>query len=839
MKPKINKINIQGFRAFGKSIQTLSFDGPISAIWGSNSQGKTSLAEAFEFLFTGRIVRRNLTAGALEEFANALRNAHMSQEEEVVVEAEITGTDGKPHVLTRTLVSDYPKRGECVSKLEIDGSEATESELFELGIVFSQHPYIAPILAQHTLGYLFSAGPGDRADYFRNLLEVTDLAKLRDTVADLAKGIKPADNPIWKKFIAAATIPEAQQHIEILKTTIQSKNDVAAILDNAVKAVLETAEVDIPLTVSERVLALKTLLADRRKKKFPVGRFNLKKLDGWASPDQADWENLNTYIQERVKVDKETRQLAKLFVEVLKTPAVKDISDPIDCFVCGTEEALTPERIAYIRDRLRQTKTFKITEEDAIGTLNRLNGISESLVRIVSAACPDFLDVKSEDFCESNFRPERIRMLLSDSEEPVISAWLNKLRTLAHAKISVCKRANALSSAIAEHIKDPDTFGNVKGMSDDFDEVARLFIVFSEAFEAYSVNEKALAELLKDVIDESSDTKNWQGLIDLSDDPDSLNNALIEYHAYAKLQDEIRTALQQIEAGNKKVLNDKFSNLSEDVRYWWYLLRPDEPTFFSSVKSRESATRAIDFKAGLALSSDHNDPKSRDVIAVFSQSQLHCLGLALFIARSVRENSGFMILDDPILASDEDYRVYFSSSVLKELINRGMQVIVLTQDRKFWLDIENLYRNKSIDMFWIELTEPEKGTMVTSGSDNFKTLLSRAKILLGSGNMENRKKAGNPLRVAAERFCKEMLVKHQRDQGDNHATISKYAGRTLEWLSPKVEGLLDKEPDHQGKFRIIRSALNPTSHDDDIASHAALKQVLGLLKYLWEQYIES
>ena len=56
---------------------------------------------------------------------------------------------------------------------------------------------------------------------------------------------------------------------------------------------------------------------------------------------------------------------------------------------------------------------------------------------------------------------------------------------------------------------------------------------------------------------------------------------------------------------------------------------------------------------------------------MFSQSQLHCLGLALFIARALHEGAGFMVLDDPILASDEDYRAYFKAVVLAPFIQHG------------------------------------------------------------------------------------------------------------------------------------------------------------------------
>ena len=75
---RIAKLDIQGFRAFGGMEQTLDLPAQLAAVWGPNSQGKTSLAEAVEFLLTGEIVRRDLMASSQDEFAGALRNVSPS-----------------------------------------------------------------------------------------------------------------------------------------------------------------------------------------------------------------------------------------------------------------------------------------------------------------------------------------------------------------------------------------------------------------------------------------------------------------------------------------------------------------------------------------------------------------------------------------------------------------------------------------------------------------------------------------------------------------------------------------------------------------------------------------
>ena len=146
----------------------------ITVVWGPNSKGKTSLAEAFEFLLTGRIARREIMASSQDEFADCLRNAHLPDGQDVYVAARIMAPDGTPHEIKRVLVADYAKKQDCQSRLELDGQVGSEADLAGLGIILSQPPLEAPVLAQHTLSYIFSVRPQDRATYFKTLLEVTD-----------------------------------------------------------------------------------------------------------------------------------------------------------------------------------------------------------------------------------------------------------------------------------------------------------------------------------------------------------------------------------------------------------------------------------------------------------------------------------------------------------------------------------------------------------------------------------------------------------------------------------------------------------------------------------------
>jgi hypothetical protein len=317
----------------------------------------------------------------------------------------------------------------------------------------------------------------------------------------------------------------------------------------------------------------------------------------------------------------------------------------------------------------------------------------------------------------------------------------------------------------------------------------------------------------------------------------NLRTGLIDRAAQEQAAKELARALRQIDKGNETVLEEKFGDLSDGIQKWWDLLRPDEMSFFDGVKPRPGARRTIDFKAGLSTNADRNEAKLRDVVAVFSQSQLHCLGLALFLARSVKEQVGFIVLDDPVISSDEDYRAFFNAMVLEELMKIGMQVIVLTQDQRTWKDLGERYLHQNIALFQIALQNPAEGSSVTNTADDLETKFARADTLIRGGHPSLHKQGGELIRDAAERFCKEMLVKEKRAKGDGTASLNDYDRKNLGYLALLVEPLLVHDASHPGKLRALGGALNPAKHDDAVPAAGTLKVALGDLRFLKKTYL--
>jgi len=236
--PRLVSIEIRGFRAFGTEPRLLQLDAPLAVVHAGNSQGKTSLAEAIEFLISGRSSRRELLGGAKAEYNDSLRNAHMSGgDDDVYVEAVLRGADGGTHRVRRELVCDFGQGSECESRLLLDGAEV--ADLSRVGVALADPPVRAPVLLQHTLRHVLSTEPKQRVGYFKALLSLTDLDLLRDRVKAARTRLEGERPGAAFRLVAALTATPAASAGATINALTKKPIDVAAARDAVERALLE------------------------------------------------------------------------------------------------------------------------------------------------------------------------------------------------------------------------------------------------------------------------------------------------------------------------------------------------------------------------------------------------------------------------------------------------------------------------------------------------------------------------------------------------------------------------------------------------------------------------
>lgn len=834
--PQMKRLEIKGFRAFGSQAQALDFPGPMAVVWGPNSQGKTSIAEAIEFLLTGKTVRRELLASAKREFAEALRNAHLSREQQVVVSAQIEDVTGQVHSVERRLVRDYTGRDPCETELTIDGVRS--ADLRSLGIRLSQPPLEAPVLMPHTLRYVVSAEPQQRAEYFKALLEVSDLEELRTAISNTKSQLVLPPSPIGILYQQCRNNAQFGPSLARLETGSPSKVGVAGALSDALGIILSGSD-PLPNSLEGRLSLANGLLIARRGTTFPVNAFDIAAEPNWTKPEESAWQTLETFIQLKSSVDQEASRLARLFEEVLKVPGIADSTDPVECPVCKTPKALTPERVETIRKDLQMTAEFRQARQATEEEIRRFSDLARRISRECVETCPCFFAWDDAERSRRGFSEQRLESLLGDRAAGIMSPWSGAVSALQESLTEFRSHASDLERDLRAIEVDDLDGSKLAELRQRISTLFQLIERFGQTRQNYKDSRDSLESVVREEVDRRAGTEDWQQLIELGSSREQLFQWLCERAGYAKVHHDIDEAIRQIDDAKAKVLDDKFSELGDEVLRWWNLLRPDELTSFGGIQRGGTGRRYIDLKARLAAQpGDSSNSVLRDAVAVFSDSQLNCLGLGAFLARTCREGAGFVVLDDPVPASDDEHRAFFIDMVLGELLNAAVHVIVLTHDERTWKDVQERYKHLALDTFIVNLENPDTGATVENRSDNFDALLARATPFVANPNPDIRKIGAHRLRDAAERFCKLALVHNRQTNGDPTAKIADYDGKNLGELVPDVEPLLTQDPSHPGKLRTIRQRLNPGAHDDDVPPGGDLKQCLGDLRYLRREYLD-
>lgn len=837
-RPKLKRIAITGFRGFGSVQQIAEPADTVSVFWGGNSNGKTSFGEAIEFLLTGQIARRELLAGAKDEFADSLRNAHIDDKAIVAVDVVIADSAGVDRAVRRELKDDY-QRGSaagCVSTLTIDGKAVTESELqSSLGLVLFPAPLQAPVLSQHSLGFLFSSSPTDRATYFRAVLDTQDLEDFRQAVSMLDQSlVRPAGKEVSDLAELQKTPAFADAAKRLLKC--KDKNAVEKVLNAELAGVLQEAGLVPAIDLAARAAQLRDELDRRRDLVFPVQLLAQRPFAPVADNREGINEAIEKLKEESAACDADAVRLVSLFEAALKLPHLGEHS-PEDCPLCGTADAMTAERLAWLKAQAQATESYQAARKTLVDLLTRLVTLVDTVRQSARAALPALAQRSRAERRTAGFTRAALKTLGVDDQ--LVNDWIADYRALRRRG----RDAALIFSDVAdelEHATDAfDTWARQDELLLALDALATGQRDLEAAIASYEGPGKRLGEAITKIIDQSSAVSGWEALADLSADPEGAVAAVAQFATFADQQKAVSKALTDIDKAIGTVQDAKFSSLSDAIRVWWDRLRPDEVTFFDAVQRRGAKTRRmIDMRAGLSLKDDKSDPKFRDAVAVFSQSQLHCLGLAIFLARASSEGVGFIVLDDPVLTSDDDYRPNFASTVIEGLLAEGIQTIIATQDHATAKDIETRWAHRNVARFNIVRNDPRLGSEIRNQNDQLATMIARAQTFCNSEDPDQRKLGAARVREAIERFCKLLLVKERVGKGDALASITDYDGKNFGNFSNDVKALLIQDASHPGKLQAAHNYVTPGAHDDTPPPKAQLKVALGDLRRLKADYLD-
>lgn len=822
--PRILRLRIRGFRSYGTEVREIELDSPITVIKGDNSQGKTATAEALEFLFTGMSSRRDLFGGAKAEYERMLANVHLPQgDTDVWVEADVRCVDGVARTVRRTLTADYSASSDCESAVTIDSQPVRD--LDSLGIPFGEPPLAAPVLLQHNLRYVLSTAPQQRAAYFRALLELTDLDQVREAISHAKARVAGLPPLPWVAVLSGlrgmvAGNAVAGAAIDSI-TRATARPSVTAGLVSVARAVGPTIGSD---TTDEVIAELRAIKQQAEEKVFPIAALTPASSNMPADVDDARLTgSIATYMERLQGVDAEVARLAPILEAVVAHPHLGNMTEPATCPVCE-DGTLSPDRVQRIREQMIASAGMQAAASDVTrelqSALSQVEGVGRALRNVLPAA-QDWDERQWDDVAAHRDALVGESLPSDESARGATSRAGSEIQRLRAIWVQVKAAVDRATEKVRERAEIQDELSALLSQVNECISAVRREVGTLKLV-VYGLHEE-----LGEKLQSATLPPGTREVLDLLEHRDELHHEQRIARQREKARQRVEALGRLIQAAEEALLDERFDNMGSEIDRWWATLRPNELVRFGGVGRRASGRRYVNLTAKLAVSDD-SPPQVRDAVGVFSDSQLNALGLAAFLARQRLLDSPVVVLDDPLPGYDPDHQVTFAASTITELLNDGVQIILLTHDPKIAGEVVGRHQYRDLLHYRLALQSIAEGTDVTNEDDFVGRKLVEAQGHIKGQTVEGRKAAASALRDAAERLGKQ-IVAAARTANGNPTTVTALSKMMLGQLIPEVLPHV-RGQDEPGMWNSWKSILNPGSHDDEPPSGQALGVALGEIK---------
>lgn len=727
---RLLNLTIRNFRGFGNAVTSIALDGDLLLFFGPNGFGKTSLAEAIEWLFYGTTKRRRQgDTYSRSEYANSFANIHGGVPTEVSATAQIRG---RQLVLTRRLT-----QGEASETL-IDGVVAPFSS-----VNVSPIEAVYPVVAQHGLQTFVHSRPKDRRDAICAALGLDELTTLKNTLDSARssfqrsppRGVADARNELAARAPTLAQINETQEVARRWRLSppgIDLTADLDALRNAA--AVLTQQDCDTP----------ETALSNLRERRAAASRsvFDADKLaanNGTLGSIEADWRGVGEAL---AAVDRAIGAVvasmasaySAAFLELWKTGL--ELSPTGDqCPMCE-EDTLTSAKRDQLANRLAENA------DRLVKTTELTTAINAAKARIAR------LNAQMEEFGVGEFTAadlDQLNALFAGQAEP-LEEYAGKAETFRTKRATAKENLAAATKFLGECAAQLDNPQNAPRVVEQSVQVNAAIREISSAIvesfrsyaEAWAAFEPKLAVLISsddfiariDAVGKSLRAEPQLRMLDRYDNILSETQELIR-----AVEHEMQTrqaALLTTRGAEVKDLYDRL-NRGADV-----LFDHMEPGTDSMKLHATSFGRPMPAAANL------------------SECQLNCLGLAMWLMRATTPTSpfGFVLLDDPVQSMDDDHTEAFISDIVPHLLdNHGKQVIVLSHVKRITERLRELNGTRQLKLYHYESYERAGPTITEQIA--LQMLLAEIKGA-ARGNEQNRKYAVDRIRVLIEHFVREL-----------------------------------------------------------------------------------
>ncbi|MAR93441.1 MAG: chromosome segregation protein SMC [Oceanospirillaceae bacterium] len=172
----------------------------------------------------------------------------------------------------------------------------------------------------------------------------------------------------------------------------------------------------------------------------------------------------------------------------------------------------------------------------------------------------------------------------------------------------------------------------------------------------------------------------------------------------------------------------------------------------------------------LRIAFQHQPEQLFDALHILSEGHVRCLGLAILIAKNLKERAPVLVFDDPVNAIDDDHRESIRRTLFEDQYFSHKQIILTCHGEEFFKDIQNLLsaedaRNAKLLSFLPRLGEQHVRVDFNCAPRNY--------ILAARENM-NRNEVRDALaksRQALEALTKGKIWRYVSRYGDGYLSL--------------------------------------------------------------------
>ncbi len=680
---KLDMLKIAGFRGFN-SERELRLHPRLTLIGAPNSYGKTSIAEALEFLFFG-VTSKVDQADSKEEYKDSYRNRHFPIGQTAFVEATCVNDDRTTLTIRRTL------RQDGASQCFVDGTEV-ESWPFEAQLRMSATPFVI----QHALKELLLVAPSDRFVRFARILGLNDVDAMYRVITSLCTKPEVSLPPKALKYLAGLAQLEDQlaNIVSLRPIALSLRKGEQAFDDTSLKArayatgLTGAAAADLLMALARKRddLAREIYEGDPRVLRLAAD----KAAQQLRHREAIELLGTVEFIDEVMALAKQDA-LSRLQrqADFLGAGLEYLADDPLRCPLCGVvdEGGMLSEHIrgqhAAILAELSTPAEKDVREKlsKRLSTARTILGANWALLRSQTS---DLMGVAEPE------NQKRLRELLAQDESGAADVLTSAAISLRDSELEVESTAEALQNVIEEcegHLKDKtEQIGHAEAVIGAIQLHLNALNNWNEIVDSWADQVLAAADVLRRVVDAKAGTEELSLLSRLLEKPESIRRAV----RLKSMLSELKTLRSNAQQSLGEVMELAFDEkLTKSVMRWYEMIRTkgDPDVHFANFSMEK--TKTGDYKnARVRIAAKSYGVELASAVSSLSESKLNALGLCVSIASAAASNGpcGFVVVDDPIQSWDAEHEVQFISLV-RELVEIEDRQVILLSHRDSWISV--------------------------------------------------------------------------------------------------------------------------------------------------------